>query len=154
MALAQVCMEVAKVLAAIELPADSAAKKKKPHEVFEIPPGSNVMLTSKVPCFIVWADAVPERLRMGNLVEVNQTLQIDFYGETGDNGLRFAREFFDAASRAVNDQQRAGTRFNESVDLVGDLRTERPQEAAMEWAKATYPGWRAFLDLQWFEDVG
>ena len=69
------------------------------------------------------------------------------------DGLRFAREFFDAANRAISDQQRAGTRFNETVDLVSDLRTERPQEALMEWGGLGFPGWRAYLDLQWFEDV-
>lgn len=151
MGLTAVIEEVAKVLEAIELPADSALRDKRVNRVYPEPP-KGTSIAGTVPCFIIWADASPERLRMGNLVEVNQTLQLDFFGPDTDLTLRYAREYFDATMRAIHDQQRAGTRFNESVDLV-EPRTERPQEASMLWGNVSYPGFRIFLDLQWFEDV-
>lgn len=153
MTLTQVCEAVASVLAAVELPSESAAPTKRVNKAFEVPPPKALTLKGQVPCFMVWADSIPERLRLGDSVEVNQTLQIDFFGEDVANGLRYAREFFDATCKAINDQQRAGTRFGELVDYVGDPRTERPQEALMEWAGLGFPGWRLYLDLQWFEDV-
>lgn len=107
---------------------------------------------TNLPCFINWYDAEPTLLRLGNFVEHNETVQVDFYAEDSDRGRLYAMAFYDATVAAFINQQTSSKRFGSTVDHIS-IRSDSPAIATMEWNGLSYPGFRLFLDLQRFETV-
>ena len=151
MSLTAVMEAIAELEAGIELPGASELEQATIKKAYTVPPLRNQALVS-LPCFINWPDAIPDDLRMGNFVETNLTVQVDFFGPNTDQGARYAYEYFDATLAAFRAQQPAGQRLGGAVDYL-TVRTERPMVATLEWAGQGYPGFRLYLDLILFETV-
>ena len=105
-----------------------------------------------LPCFVNWYEQEPEALRLGNLVEHHETVQVDFYAEDSDLLRIYAMAFYDATMAAFHAQEPYNRRFSGTVDLV-NVRADSPAIATMDWNGLSYPGFRMYLDLVRFETV-
>jgi len=144
-------VEEAIVLPAAVVSANKLNNYKSVKKAYIHGPGKGESLTN-LPCFINWFDAEAQVLRMGNFVEHNETVQVDFYAEDSDLGKLYALAFYDATVAAFLNEQGVTKRFSSTVDNI-NIRSDSPAIATMEWNGAGYPGFRLYLDLQRFETV-